>query len=148
MSTINEFNRLDSTQPGTGPALRSCLFLLEPVYILSAVRTPIGALNGSLASLTGPQLGGFAIKAAVDRAGIKPEDVEEVYMGCVLTGGVGQNPARQAMLNAGLPNTTVATTVGKVCASGMKCGFPSERAPASASERGTGPGSFVDLEIS
>ncbi|KAI9018182.1 Thiolase, N-terminal domain-containing protein [Hyaloraphidium curvatum] len=92
----------------------------ETVYVLSAVRTPIGSLNGSLSSLKAPELGAAAIKAAIERAGIQPGDVEEVFMGNVLSAGVGQNPARQAMLLAGLPNTTVATTVGKVCASGMK----------------------------
>jgi acetyl-CoA C-acetyltransferase len=90
------------------------------VYIVSAVRTPIGSFGGSLKDLTAPQLGAVAIKAAVEKAGIKPGDVQEVLMGCVIQANTGQAPARQAAKLAGLPDGVIATTVNKVCASGMK----------------------------
>lgn len=93
---------------------------MQEVYIISAVRTPIGSFNGSLSSVSATKLGAAAIKAAVEKAGIKPEDVQEVFMGNVLQAGLGQAPARQAALFAGLPNTVPCTTVNKVCASGMK----------------------------
>ena len=91
----------------------------DPV-IVSFARTPIGKFNGALASLTAPQLGAVAIKAAVARAGIQGEDVQEVLMGNVVSAAIGQAPARQASMFAGLPVKTIATTVNKVCASGMK----------------------------
>ncbi|KFY87056.1 hypothetical protein V500_07216 [Pseudogymnoascus sp. VKM F-4518 (FW-2643)] len=92
-----------------------------PVYIVSAVRTPVGSFLGSLSSLSATQLGSIAIKAAVERVPeIKPEDVEEVFLGNVLSANLGQNPARQCAIGAGLPESTVATTVNKVCASGTK----------------------------
>ncbi len=90
------------------------------VYIVSAVRTPIGSFGGSLKEFSAPQLGAFAIKAAVERAGIQPEDVQEVLMGCVIQANTGQAPARQAAKFAGLPDSVICTTVNKVCASGMK----------------------------
>lgn len=90
------------------------------VYIVSAVRTPIGSFGGSLKDFTAPQLGAFAIKAAVEKAGIKPSDVQEVLMGCVIQANTGQAPARQAAKFAGLPDSVICTTVNKVCASGMK----------------------------
>jgi acetyl-CoA C-acetyltransferase len=90
------------------------------VVIVGAARTPIGAFQGALASVVAPRLGATAIKAALERAGVKPEQVDEVYMGCVLQAGVGQAPARQAALFAGLPNTVPCTTVNKVCGSGLK----------------------------
>ncbi len=93
---------------------------LAPVYIVSATRTPIGAYLGSLSSLTAPQLGATAIKAALERAKVKPEDVGEVFMGNVLSAGIGQAPARQAMKFAGIPDQVPATTVSKVCGSGMQ----------------------------
>lgn len=93
---------------------------MEDVVILSGARTPIGAFMGSLSSLTAPQLGSIAIKGAVERAGLQPEDVEEAIMGCVLTGGMGQAPARQAARGAGLPDSVPALTINKVCGSGMK----------------------------
>ena len=92
----------------------------KPVYILSAARTPVGMFMGSLSPLTATQLGSHAIKSAVERAGIKPEEVEEVFFGNVLQANVGQNPARQCSINAGLPESTEATTVNKVCASSVK----------------------------
>lgn len=90
------------------------------VVIVSAVRTPIGSFNGALSSLTATQLGAVAIKEAVERAGIQSGDVQEVFMGNVLQAGVGQAPARQAALFAGIPHEVPCTTVNKVCASGMK----------------------------
>jgi acetyl-CoA C-acetyltransferase len=90
------------------------------LVIVAAQRTPIGGFQGVLAALSGPQLGSAAIAAAVKAAGIKPSDVQEVLMGCVLPAGVGQAPARQASVNAGIPIATPATTVSKVCGSAMK----------------------------
>lgn len=90
------------------------------VYIVSAVRTPIGSFGGSLKGFTAPQLGAIAIREAVKRAGIQPSDVQEVLMGCVIQANTGQAPARQAAKLAGLPDGVIATTVNKVCASGMK----------------------------
>ncbi|KAK1970620.1 acetyl-CoA acetyltransferase [Colletotrichum eremochloae] len=94
---------------------------LPPVYIVSAARTPVGSFLGSLSSLSATQLGAHAIKAAVERVPqIKPEDVEEVFYGNVLSANLGQAPARQCALGAGLSQGVAATTVNKVCASGMK----------------------------
>jgi acetyl-CoA C-acetyltransferase len=90
------------------------------VYIVGIARTPIGSLNGSLASQTAPQLGAIAIKAALERAGVKPEQVNEVFMGNVVSAGIGQAPAQQASIYAGIPTSVPCTTVNKVCASGMK----------------------------
>jgi len=90
------------------------------VYIVSAVRTPIGSFGGSLKDFTAPQLGAIAIKAAVEKAGIQPSNVQEVLMGCVIQANTGQAPARQASKFAGLPDSVIATTINKVCASGMK----------------------------
>ena len=92
----------------------------DPVVIVGAARTPMGALQGELKDFAAPELGAVAIRAAVERAGVKPEDVEEVIMGCVLPAGQGQAPARQAALGAGLPLATGCTTVNKMCGSGMK----------------------------
>lgn len=92
----------------------------KEVYIISAVRTPIGSFGGSLKDISATKLGATAIKAAVEKAGIKPENVQEVYMGCVLQANLGQAPARQAAIFAGLPENVCCTTVNKVCASGMK----------------------------
>jgi len=92
----------------------------KEVYIVSAVRTPIGSFGGALKDVPATKLGAIAIKAAVERAGIKPEQVNEVLMGCVLQANLGQAPARQAAKFAGLPDNVVCTTVNKVCASGMK----------------------------
>ncbi len=93
---------------------------MKEVVIVSAVRTPIGSFNGSLSSVSAPRLGAAAIKGAVDRIGIDPKVIDEVFMGCVLQAGLGQAPARQAAIFAGLHESTPATTVNKVCASGMK----------------------------
>lgn len=92
----------------------------KEVVIVSAVRTPIGSFGGSLKDIPAPRLGAIAIKAALERAGIKGEMVNEVYMGCVIQANLGQAPARQAAIFAGLPDSVCCTTVNKVCASGMK----------------------------
>ena len=94
--------------------------MAREVYIISAVRTPMGSFGGALKPLSATQLGGIAIKAAVEKAGIKPDQVQDVLMGCVLQANLGQAPARQAAKFAGLPNEVNCTTVNKVCASGMK----------------------------
>jgi len=93
---------------------------MKEVYIISAVRTPMGSFGGSLKSLSATQLGAIAIKGAIAKAGIKPEQVQDVLMGCVLQANLGQAPARQAAKFAGLPNEVNCTTINKVCASGMK----------------------------
>ena len=93
---------------------------LNEAVIISAARTPVGKFLGSLKGFSAPQLGAIAVRESVKRAGLKPEDVDEVIMGCVIQAGLGQNPARQAALNGGLPNTVSAVTVNKVCGSGLK----------------------------
>jgi len=92
----------------------------DPVVIASYARTPMGGMQGVLSGVSATQLGATAIKAAVERAGVKPEAVDQVIMGCVLPGALGQAPARQATLGAGLPMSVGATTINKVCGSGMK----------------------------
>ena len=93
---------------------------MKEVYIVSVARTPIGAFGGSLSSLTAIDLGAIAMKAAIERAGIKADQVQEVYMGNVVSANLGQAPAQQAALKAGVATNTPCTTVNKVCASGMK----------------------------
>lgn len=92
----------------------------DPVVIVNGARTAMGGFQGSLSGLTAPQLGAAAIRAAVERAGIKAEQVEDVIMGCVLPAGLKQGPARQAMRLAGLPDATGAVTINKLCGSGMR----------------------------
>ena len=92
----------------------------DPIVIVSAARTPMGGFQGDFASLAAPELGAVAIRGAVERAGISPDDVQEVIMGCVLPAGLGQAPARQAALGAGLPLHAGCTTINKVCGSSMK----------------------------
>ena len=94
--------------------------MAKEVVIVSAVRTPIGSFMGSLSNVAATQLGATVIKEALNKAGVDPKQVDEVFMGCVLQANVGQAPARQAAIFAGLPNTVPCTTVNKVCASGMK----------------------------
>ncbi len=94
--------------------------MAKEVVIVSAVRTPIGSFMGSLSNVAATQLGATVIKEALGKAGVDPKQVDEVFMGCVLQANVGQAPARQAAIFAGLPNTVPCTTVNKVCASGMK----------------------------
>lgn len=93
---------------------------MKEVFIVSAARTPIGSFLGSLSTVPAPKLGAVAVKGALDKIGLDPSKVEEIYMGNVLQAGEGQAPARQVALGAGLSNLTPATTVNKVCASGMK----------------------------
>jgi acetyl-CoA C-acetyltransferase len=92
----------------------------DPIVIVSAARTPMGGFQGELKGFAAPELGAVAIRAAVERAKVKPEQIEEVIMGCVLPAGQGQAPARQASLGAGLPLATGCTTINKMCGSGMK----------------------------
>ena len=93
---------------------------LEDVVIVSAVRTPIGKFQGSLSDLSAPQLGALVVKEAVQRAQLEPKQIDECIMGNVITAGLGQNPARQAALNGGLPPEVAAMTINKVCGSGLK----------------------------
>lgn len=92
----------------------------DPVVILSYARTPMGAMQGALADVSATDLGAVAVKAAVERAGVAGEDIDRAYIGCVLPAGLGQAPARQAAIKAGLPLSVEATTVNKVCGSGMQ----------------------------
>ncbi len=92
----------------------------DPIVILSYARTPMGAMQGALADVAATDLGATAVKAAVERAGVDANDIERIYMGCVLPAGLGQAPARQAAIKAGLPKSVQATTVNKVCGSGMQ----------------------------
>lgn len=92
----------------------------DPIVIVAAARTPLGRFQGDLASVTAPALGAHVIRAALERATVRPDRVDEVLMGCVLPAGQGQAPARQAMRGAGLPDQVGATTINKVCGSGMK----------------------------
>jgi acetyl-CoA C-acetyltransferase len=93
---------------------------MKKVFIVSVARTPVGTFGGALAGFSAPQLGSIAIKGALEKAKIKPEIVSEVFMGCVLQAGMGQAPATQAMIYAGIPNSVPSTTINKVCASGSK----------------------------
>ena len=92
----------------------------EHIVITGMARTPMGSFQGSLSSEKAPDLGSIAIKGAIKKANIKPEDIDDVVMGCVLPAGMGQAPARQAAINAGIPNTSGATTINKMCGSGMR----------------------------
>src|SRR6516225_6802833 len=92
----------------------------DPIVIAASVRTPLGRFQGELSPIVAPRLGSTVIKAAVERAGLAPEKIDEVLMGCVLPAGQGQAPARQAARGAGFPDSVGATTINKVCGSGMK----------------------------
>jgi len=105
----------------------------DPVVILSFARTPMGSFQGSLAGASAVDLGATAVKAAVERAGVAGSDVERIYMGCVLPAGLGQAPARQAALRAGLPDSVEATTVNKMCGSGMQAAIMGADALAAGS---------------
>ncbi|MBX3129224.1 MAG: acetyl-CoA C-acyltransferase [Polyangiaceae bacterium] len=93
---------------------------VNEVFIVSATRTPIGSYLGALSTVSAPRLGAAAVRAAVERAGLKPEQIEEVFLGNVLSAGIGQAPARQASLYAGIPDSVPCTTVSKVCGSGLQ----------------------------
>ncbi len=92
----------------------------EDVVIVAAKRTPMGSMLGTLSTLSAPELGAVAHKAALKQAGLSPDAIDEVISGCVLQAGIGQAPARQAALAAGIPNSACASTVNKMCGSGMK----------------------------
>ena len=100
----------------------------DPIVILSAARTPMGSMQGALADVSATDLGATAVKAAVERAGVNGDDIDRIYMGCVLPAGLGQAPARQAAIKAGLPKSVQATTVNKVCGSGMQTVIMAEEA--------------------
>lgn len=93
---------------------------MSDIYIVSGARTPMGGFQGDLANLTAPELGSIAIKEAIKRSGLTPDKIQEVIMGCVLSAGLKQGPARQAAINAGIPVESGATTINKLCGSGMK----------------------------
>ena len=99
----------------------------DPVVIASLARTPIGGFQGDFKNLTSARLGATAIRAAVGRAGLKGEDIDELVFGCVLPAGQGQAPARQAALAAGLPMETACATLNKMCGSGMKAAMQATR---------------------
>src|SRR5690348_10922778 len=92
----------------------------KEVFIVSVARTPVGAFGGMLSGFSATQLGSIAIRGALQKANIKPEMVEEVFMGNVIAANLGQAPATQAMIGAGIPNSVPSTTINKVCASGAK----------------------------
>lgn len=94
---------------------------MKKVYLLGACRTPIGKMGGALSCLSATELGAIVIKESVKRANIKPDDVDHVFMGCVIQAGLGQNVARQAAIKAGFPVTTTAETINVVCGSGLDC---------------------------
>ncbi len=100
----------------------------DQIVILSAARTPMGSMQGALADASATDLGATAVKAAVERAGVKGDEIDRIYMGCVLPAGLGQAPARQAAIKAGLPKSVQATTVNKVCGSGMQTVIMAEEA--------------------
>ena len=99
----------------------------DPVVILSYARTPMGSFQGSLSGASATELGATAVKAAVERAGVDGGEIERIYMGCVLPAGLGQAPARQAAIKAGLRNSVEATTVNKMCGSGMQAAIMGAR---------------------
>src|SRR3546814_14850708 len=105
-----------SSIPSESPAMTAT----DPVVFLSYARTPMGSMQGSLSDASATDLGATEVKAAAERAGVSGEDVERIYMGCVLPAGLGQAPERQAAIKAGLPKSVQATTVNQVCGSGMQ----------------------------
>lgn len=104
------------TRSGAG----NIIVTADPIIIASYARTPMGGFQGALAEVSAPELGAVAVRAAVERAGVAPEMVDRIYMGCVLAAGLGQTPARQAALEAEFRQSVEATTVNKMCASGMQ----------------------------
>ncbi|MEO6858448.1 MAG: acetyl-CoA C-acyltransferase, partial [Solirubrobacteraceae bacterium] len=93
---------------------------MNDAVIISAVRTPVGSFGGQFKDVPATQLGALAVRAALDRAGLVGEDVDEVILGCVLQAGLGQNPARQVAITAGIPKRVPATTINMLCGSGLK----------------------------
>jgi len=106
---------------------------VDPIVIASYARTPMGGFQGSLAGATATQLGAAAVRAAVERAGVAPDAIDQIFMGCVLPAGLGQAPARQAALGAGLPTSVQASTVNKMCGSGMQAAIMAHDALAAGS---------------
>src|SRR5437016_4934013 len=92
----------------------------DPIVIVAYARTPMGGFQGAFATVSAPVLGATAIQAAIERAGIQPKEIDEVIMGCVLSAGIGQAPARQASILAGVPTQVGCSTINKMCGSGMK----------------------------
>ena len=117
----------------------------EQAVILSARRTPIGRFGGSLVRVEAPRLGSFAIEAAMTDAGVSPEQFDECIMGCVLQAGLGQNPARQAAIGAGLPDTITAVTINKVCGSGLEAMMMAARAIKAGDSRCVIAGGFENM---
>ena len=111
----------------------SSTMVTDPVVILSYARTPMGGFLGELSPLTATRLGAVAVKGAVERSGLKPDQIERCYMGCVLPAGLGQAPARQAAIYGGLPNTVEATTINKMCGSAMQAAIMASDAIAAGS---------------
>jgi len=107
--------------------------MTDQVVICSYARTPMGGFQGALSNVSATELGATAVKAAVERAGVAPEKIDRIYMGCVLPAGLGQAPARQAALGAGLPRSVEATTVNKMCGSGMQAAIMADEALRSGS---------------
>src|SRR6195952_773246 len=105
----------------------------DPTVICSYARTPMGGFQGALSSVSATELGATAVKAAVERSGVDPNKIERIYMGCVLPAGLGQAPARQAALGAGLPQSVEATTLNKMCGSGMQAAIMAHDALAAGS---------------
>ncbi|MFY8143161.1 MAG: acetyl-CoA C-acetyltransferase, partial [Caulobacter sp.] len=105
----------------------------DPVVIVSYARTPMGGFQGALGGVKATELGASAVKAAIERAGVAGDKVEQIIMGCVLPAGLGQAPARQAALGAGLPLSVEATTVNKMCGSGMQAAIMAHDALAAGS---------------
>jgi acetyl-CoA C-acetyltransferase len=113
--------------------------LSDPIAIVGAARTPIGGFLGELRDVPAPRLGSVAIAAALDRAGVRPDEVDEVIMGCVLPAGLGQAPARQASLGAAIPDAAGCVTVNKMCGSGMKAAMLAHDALAVGTDRMPSP---------
>jgi acetyl-CoA C-acetyltransferase len=112
---------------------RKSIMPTDPVVIAGYARTPMGGFQGALAGATSPELGAVAVRAAVERAGVSPDAIERIYMGCVLPAGLGQAPARQVALGAGLPVSAEATTINKMCGSGMQAAIMAYDALAAGS---------------
>ena len=121
-----------SGYPGHSPErpikIQEVIHIMREVYVVNCCRTAIGSFGGSLKDTPAAELGATVIKEALNRAGVKPENVDEVMFGCILTAGLGQNVARQASLKAGIPTSVPAYTVGMVCGSGMKSVIEAARA--------------------
>ena len=118
----------------------------DPIVIVGMARTAMGGFQGALAPLTAPQLGAAAIGAALARAGVAAEDLDEVIMGCVLAAGQGQAPARQASFGAGVPDSVGCTTINKMCGSGMKAAMLVHDLIAAGSGEGSGLGLAIARE--